>query len=106
MQRRHGRDAVAVYRGEPVTHNLGATLFGDALLSALGTRTHFSANTLDQMPKQLVCHWMYGSGYFVPVPDIDRTDYLLIIGANPVVSNGSLLTAPGMPARLRAIRGR
>jgi len=105
-QRHHGRDAVAIYRGEPVTHNLGAVLFGDALLGAVGTRNHFSANTLDQMPKQLASHWMYGSGFFMSVPDIDRTAHLLIIGANPVVSNGSLMTAPGMPDRLRAIRGR
>ena len=105
-QRRYGTDAVAIYRGEPVTHNLGATLFGDTLLGALGTRNHFSANTLDQIPKQLVSHWMYGSGFFLSVPDLDRTDYLLIIGANPAVSNGSLMTAPGMPDRLRAIRSR
>ena len=106
VQRQYGSDAVAMYLGEPVVHNLGALLFGDTLVAALRTKKRFSANSLDQFPKQLVCHWMYGSGLFVPVPDVDRTDYLLIIGANPVISNGSLMTAPGMPARLRRIRER
>ncbi len=106
VQRAHGDDAAAIYWGEPVVHNLGALLFSDVLMSALGTRKRFSANSLDQFPKQLVSHWMYGSGFFVSVPDVDRTDYMLIIGANPVVSNGSLMTAPGMPARLRRIQER
>jgi anaerobic selenocysteine-containing dehydrogenase len=106
VQRAHGNDAAAIYFGEPVVHNLGALLFGDTLVTALGTKKRFSANSLDQFPKQLVSHWMYGSGFFVSVPDVDRTDYMLIIGANPVVSNGSLMTAPGMPARLRRIQQR
>jgi len=106
VQREHGGDAVALYQGEPVVHNLGALLFGDVLFAALGTGKRFSANSLDQFPKQLACHLMYGSGLFVPVPDVDRTDYMLILGANPVVSNGSLMTAPGMHKRLRQIQGR
>jgi len=106
VQRAHGADAAAIYLGEPVVHNLGALLFGDALVAALGTKKRFSANSLDQFPKQLVSHWMYGSGLFISVPDVDRTDYMLIIGANPVISNGSLMTAPGMPARLRRIQQR
>jgi anaerobic selenocysteine-containing dehydrogenase len=106
VQRAHCNDVAAIYLGEPVVHNLGALLFGDTLVAALGTRKRFSANSLDQFPKQLVSHWMYGSGFFVSVPDVDRTDYMLIIGANPVVSNGSLMTAPGMPARLRRIQER
>ena len=106
VQRKHGKDAVALYQGEPVTHNLGALLFGDVLFGALGTRKRFSANSLDQFPKQLACHLMYGSGFFVPVPDVDRTDYMLIVGANPAISNGSLMTAPGMSQRLRSLRQR
>ena len=106
VQRTHGNDAVALYQGEPVTHNLGALLFGDVLFGALGTRKRFSANSLDQFPKQLACHLMYGSGFFVPVPDVDRTDYMLIVGANPVISNGSLMTAPGITQRLRNVRQR
>jgi len=106
VQREHGRDAAAIYLGEPVVHNLGAILFGDALVAALATRRRFSSNSLDQFPKQLACHWMYGSGFLIPVPDLDRTDHLLLIGANPVVSNGSLMTAPGVRARLRGIQER
>jgi anaerobic selenocysteine-containing dehydrogenase len=105
-QREHGDEALAFYSGEPVTHNLGAVLFGEDLFGALETRKRFSANTLDQMPKQLASHWMYGSGLFLSVPDLDRTDYLLMLGANPVISNGSLMTAPGMPRRLRDLRAR
>ena len=105
-EREHGLDSVALCRGEPVTHNLGATLFGPELLAALGTRNHFSANSLDQFPKQLVSHLMYGSGLLLSVPDVDRCSYMLIVGANPVVSNGSLLTAPGMRERLVRVRER
>jgi len=106
VQRRHGNDAAALYFGEPFVHNLGALLFSDVLVAALATGKRFSANSLDQFPKQLVSHWMYGNGLFVSVPDLDRTDYLLVVGANPAVSNGSLMTAPGMPARLKEIRRR
>ncbi len=106
MRREHGDDVTAIYLGEPVVHNLGAILFSDALVAALGTSRRFSSNSLDQFPKQLACHWMYGSGFLIPVPDVDRTDHLMMIGANPVVSGGSLMTAPGMRARLAAIRER
>jgi len=106
VQREHGSDAAAIYLGEPVVHNLGAILFSDALVASLATRKRFSSNSLDQFPKQLACHWMYGSGFLMPVPDLDRTDHLLMIGANPVVSGGSVMTAPGMRARLRGIRER
>jgi anaerobic selenocysteine-containing dehydrogenase len=106
VQRAHGEGAAATYLGEPVVHNLGALLFSDELVAAVGARMRFSANTLDQLPRQLVCHWMYGSGYFVSVPDLDRTDHMLIIGANPIDSNGGLMTAPGVRRRLRAIRER
>ena len=102
----HGAGSVATYLGEPVVHNLGALLFSDELVEAVAARTRFSANTLDQIPRQLACHGMYGSGYFVSVPDVDRTDHMLIIGANPIDSNGGLMTAPGIRRRLRAIRER
>ena len=102
----HGQRSVATYLGEPVVHNLGALLFSEELVEAVGAQTRFSANTLDQIPRQLACHEMYGSGYFVSVPDVDRTDHMLIIGANPIDSNGGLMTAPGIRRRLRAIRER
>jgi anaerobic selenocysteine-containing dehydrogenase len=102
----HGRDAVAVYLGNPSAHNLQLMLYPRALLRALGTRNVYSASTVDQMPKQVSAGLMFGTALSVPVPDVDRTDYLLILGADPLVSNGSLLTAPDMKGKLRAIRER
>ncbi|TML28824.1 MAG: molybdopterin oxidoreductase family protein [Actinobacteria bacterium] len=101
-----GNDAVAAYLGNPSAHNLDAPLYGRALLKALGTRNVFSASTVDQMPKQVSAGLMFGTMLGVPVPDVDRTDHLLILGANPLASNGSLLTAPNMRGRLRALRAR
>jgi len=103
---RHGRNAVAVYLGNPSAHHLGLSLYGRVLLRALGSRNLYSASTVDQMPKQVSAGLMFGTALSVPVPDVDRTDYLLILGANPLVSNGSLMTAPDMKGRLRAIRAR
>ncbi len=104
--REHGRDSVGVYLGNPVVHNLGLGLYSRVLIQALGTGYRFSASTVDQMPKQVACGLMYGTELSVTVPDLDRTDYLLVLGANPMVSNGSLLTAPDLPGRLRALRRR
>lgn len=101
-----GRDAVAVYLGNPAAHSLSATLYGTPFLKALGSKNVHSASTVDQMPKQLSGGLMFGTGLSVPVPDVDRTDHLLVLGANPLVSNGSLLTAPDMRGRIRAIRER
>jgi anaerobic selenocysteine-containing dehydrogenase len=101
-----GRDAVAVYLGNPSAHSLGPMIYGQAFLRALGTKNVYSASTVDQMPKQVAAGLMFGAGLSVPVPDVDRTDHLLILGANPLVSNGSLLTAPDMRGRIRAIRDR
>ena len=89
-----GRDAVAVYIGNPGAHSLGPTLYGAPLIKALGTKNVYTASTVDQMPKQVSSGLMFGGGLSVPIPDVDRTDHLLILGANPLVSNGSLLTAP------------
>jgi anaerobic selenocysteine-containing dehydrogenase len=102
----HGRNSVAVYIGNPNAHNLSALVYGPAWLRALGTQNIYSASTVDQMPKQVSAGLMFGTMLSVPVPDVDRTDHLLILGANPLVSNGSLLTAPDMRGRLRRIRER
>jgi anaerobic selenocysteine-containing dehydrogenase len=102
----HGRDAVAVYLGNPNAHNLDALLYGRAFVKSLGTRNVFSATTVDQMPKHVSAGLMFGAALSIPVPDVDRTDHLLMLGANPLASNGSLLTAPDMRGRLRAIRER
>src|ERR671910_2285622 len=102
----HGKNAVAVYLGNPNAHNLSALIHGPALLRALGSQNVYSASTVDQMPKQMSAGLMFGTMLSVPIPDVDRCDHLLLLGANPLVSNGSLLTAPDMRGRLRGIRER
>ncbi len=102
----HGRDAVAVYLGNPSAHTLALLLYPRVLLRLLGTRNVFSASTVDQMPKQVSAGLMFGTALSIPVPDLDRTRFLLVLGADPVVSNGSLMTAPDVKRRLQAIRSR
>ncbi len=103
---RHGRQAVGVYIGNPNAHNLAGMTFGRSVMHSLGTRNIFSASTVDQMPRQVAAAYVFGSGSTVPVPDLDRTDHLMILGANPYASNGSLCTAPDFPGRIEAIRAR
>jgi anaerobic selenocysteine-containing dehydrogenase len=103
---RHGREALGVYVGNPNAHNLGALLYLKPLLKALGTRNVFSASTVDQRPKELTSSWLFGGGLSIPVPDVDRTDLLVVLGANPYASNGSLATAPDWPGRIEALRAR
>jgi anaerobic selenocysteine-containing dehydrogenase len=100
------RNAVGVYFGNPTAHNLSAMLYGRVLMKALGSRNLFSASTVDQFPKQLASAYMFGSALTVPVPDLDRCEWLLVLGANPVASNGSLMTAPDARGRLKAIQRR
>jgi len=100
------RDAIAAYLGNPSAHSLSAMVYGRVLLKALGTKNVFSASTVDQYPKQLASALMFGGPLSVAVPDLDRTDHLLILGANPLTSNGSLMTAPDVRGRLRAIQAR
>lgn len=106
IQRASGPSAVAVYLGNPTIHNLGALLFGPDLARALHTKHRFSATSVDQLPHMFASFLMFGHQLLLPVPDVDRTDFMLIFGANPVASNGSLMTAPGIEKRLRAIRER
>ncbi len=102
----HGRDAVATYFGNPSAHNLSAQTFIRPMVQALGTKVRFSASTVDQMPKQVEAAYVFGTAVSIPVPDLDRTDYLLMLGANPYASNGSLCTAPDFPGRLEALQAR
>jgi anaerobic selenocysteine-containing dehydrogenase len=102
----HGKNAVAVYLGNPNAHNLSALIHGPAWLRVLGSQNVYSASTVDQMPKQMSAGLMFGTMLSVPIPDVDRCDHLILLGANPLVSNGSLLTAPDMRGRLRGIRER
>ncbi|MFE3456275.1 molybdopterin-dependent oxidoreductase [Nocardiopsis aegyptia] len=104
--RRHGRDAVAAYLGNPNVHTLAGQLYSGLLARTLGTPNVYSASTVDQMPKHVSSGLMFGDPLAIPVPDLDRTDHLLMLGANPVESNGSLCTAPDFPGRLKALRAR
>jgi anaerobic selenocysteine-containing dehydrogenase len=106
IRERHGADAVAMYLGNPAAHSLSGMLYGRVLAKALGTKNVFSASTVDQFPKQMASAYMFGGGSVVPVPDLDRTQHLLMLGANPLASNGSLMTAPDARGRIQAIRDR
>ncbi|MEO5875647.1 MAG: molybdopterin-dependent oxidoreductase [Streptosporangiaceae bacterium] len=102
----HGKNSVAVYLGNPSAHSLAGPLYGPAVIKSIGTRSIFSASTADQMPKHVSSGYLFGDPLAIPVPDLDRTDYLLMLGANPLESNGSLCSAPDFPGRLRAIKKR
>lgn len=102
----HGPDAVAMAIGNPTAHKIGLLMYLTRLGKALGTKNFFSASTLDQMPKQLSVGLMFGNWLSFPVPDIERSDFLLIIGANPMVSNGSLWTVPDYRGKAKAMRAR
>ncbi|HEY8024486.1 MAG TPA: molybdopterin-dependent oxidoreductase [Burkholderiaceae bacterium] len=101
-----GPDSVATVVGNPTSHKFGLMMYFPRLAKALGTRNLFSASTLDQMPKQLSVGLMFGNWLSVPVPDIERSDFLIIIGANPMVSNGSLWTVPDFRGKAKAMRAR
>lgn len=106
VRERGGRRSVGVYAGNPNAHNYGTLLMGPLFHRALGSRSRFSATSADQLPHMFAALQMFGHQLLLPVPDIDRTDYALIMGANPLASNGSLMTAPNMRGRLRAVQER
>ncbi|MFJ2744133.1 molybdopterin-dependent oxidoreductase [Streptomyces sp. NPDC087440] len=102
----YGPHAVGVVLGNPNVHTMAGALYPPVLLGALGTRSLFTASTVDQMPKHVSSGLLFGDPFAIPVPDLDRTDHLLLIGANPLDSNGSLCTAPDFPGRLKALKAR
>lgn len=106
IRRAHGNDSVAIYLGNPNTHTMAGGLFVRPMAKAFQTKNFYSASTVDQMPKMAACGWLYGHPGRIPVPDIDRTDLFVVFGANPYVSNGSLMTAPDMPGRVRNLQNR
>ncbi len=106
IQAEHGRDAVALYYGNPTAHSLGLLTYGQVFFRALRTRNKFSATSVDQLPHMLAGLEMLGHQLLLPVPDIDRTDLFVCIGANPAASNGSLMTAPNVRGRMKAIAER
>lgn len=103
---RHGRQSIALYVGNPTAHNLSLWYYFPALALAAGTTQLYTAGTVDQQPKQVAAMCMFGTSWGIPVPDVDRTQYLLVLGANPSASNGSLIVAPDLQGRLDAIRAR
>lgn len=105
-QKAYGENAVGVYAGNPNVHNYGNLTHGRVLRKALGTKNNFSATSLDQLPHQLTALKLFGHQFLLPVPDIDHTDYMLIIGGNPLASNGSMMTVPDVKKRLKAIQER
>lgn len=105
-QAEHGRDAVAVYLGNPNVHSLGALTHGLAIPRTLRTKNTYSATSVDQLPHQLLAWALYGHQFLLPVPDIDRTELLVLVGTNPMASNGSLMTVPDFPQRVRDLKAR
>ena len=105
-QQRYGNDSVGVYIGNPTAHNHGALLMMLPFLAALNTRNRYSATSLDQLPQMVALLEMLGNQALFPIPDLDRTDYFLIMGTNPVASNGSIMTAPDIRRRIRDIQAR
>jgi anaerobic selenocysteine-containing dehydrogenase len=106
IQRRHGRESVALYLGNPNTHSLGALTHGLPFIRSLRTHNRYSATSVDQLPHHFASAEMFGHMLLLPVPDIDRTQFFLALGANPLASNGSMMTAPGFPHRLKALKAR
>ncbi len=106
VQAEHGQNAVGVYLGNPNVHNLGSALLGSTLTRALRTQSIFTASSVDQLPHHFAARMMFGHTFLLPIPDVDHTDYFLILGANPLASNGSIMTAAGMDRRLKAIQRR
>lgn len=106
IQAKHGNNAVGIYVGNPTIHNMGSMLTLLPFLSALGTSNRFSATSVDQLAPMLVAMKMFGNQLLLPVPDIDRTDMMICLGANPMASNGSLMTAPGFKNRIKALQER
>ncbi|MEU4498423.1 molybdopterin oxidoreductase family protein [Streptomyces sp. NPDC023998] len=102
----HGPNAVGVVLGNPNVHTMAGALYPPVLLTLLRTRNLFTASTLDQMPKHVSSGLLFGDPVAIPVPDLDHTDHLLLLGANPLESNGSLCTAADFPGKLKALRKR
>ncbi|MFK7600870.1 molybdopterin-dependent oxidoreductase [Deinococcus sp. SM5_A1] len=106
VREKYGADSVATFQGNPSVHNSGTLLSAGGLVRAIGSRNRFTATSIDQLPHHFAGAEMFGHPFLIPIPDIDRTDFMLIMGANPLASNGSIMTAPDVRGRLKAIRER
>jgi anaerobic selenocysteine-containing dehydrogenase len=106
IQKQYGKNAIGSYRGNPTVHNIGLMLFGSPFLRSLDSNQKYTATSVDQLPHHFASLHMFGHYMMLPIPDIDRTDFMLIMGGNPAVSNGSIMTAPNFANRLKAIKKR
>ena len=106
VRQRHGKHAVGFYYGNPNISDIGSMLYLPLFIAMLETERFYSPTSVDQLPRNLASQLLYGGAWLIPIPDIDRTDFFVCMGANPVVSQGSLMSAPGMPRRLEALRAR
>lgn len=106
LRETYGADAIALYNGNPGAHNLSHMLYGGGVAAALGSRNRYSVATADQMPRHMASGLMFGTWATVPVPDIDRCDLLVLLGTNPIVSNGSMWTVPDFRGRLKDLQAR
>ncbi len=106
VQKRHGQNALGIYLGNPNVHNMGSMLTTKHLLTSLKSRSRFSATSIDQLPHHLVCLHLFGHMLRIPVPDVNRTQHMLIIGGNPLASNGSIMSAANMRQKLKDIKAR
>jgi anaerobic selenocysteine-containing dehydrogenase len=106
VQKQHGQNALGIYLGNPNVHNMGSMLTVKHLLTGLKTRSRFSATSIDQLPHHIVCMHLFGHMLRIPVPDVNRTQHMVIIGGNPLASNGSIMTAANMRQKLKDIKAR
>ncbi len=106
IHEQQGNNAIGVYQGNPNVHNYGSMTHSSQFLGPLRTKSRFSATSVDQLPHQLVGMWMFGHQLLVPITDIDRCNFFLVLGANPMASNGSLMTVPDFRHRLKALQDR
>lgn len=106
IQGKYGRNAIGIYQGNPNVHNVGAMLYSPPFVRTLRSKNRFSATSADQLPHHFAAYFMFGHQLLLPIPDVDRTDFMLMLGANPLASNGSLMTAPDIANRLKALQKR
>ncbi len=106
IQAENGRNAIGIYQGNPNVHNMGAMLYAPPFVRTLRTQNRFSATSADQLPHHFAAYFMFGHQLLLPIPDVDHTDFMLMLGANPLVSNGSIMTAGGIGNRLKKLQKR
>lgn len=106
IRKAHGGNAVGVYTGNPTTHNTGTILYLYDFINAIGTQNSYASHSLDQLPQMFVAGEMFGHQAMFPVPDIEHTDFFLLLGANPLVSNGSIMSTPNIGGKFKKLQQR